>query len=117
MENVGRDNMGQTITSGDREALKKLKKFILIEHNDIAPPLIYDKVGQTIVKGIEIIDNQRVYVVLIEILECDNSGEEISREEKILKYLFDKGRIKSLAGFQEEKRLQSWRRKRKAVYY
>ena len=113
---MGRDNMGSIITADDQEALEKIRKFILVEHNDIALPLINDKVGQMAFKGIEIIDKVKVYSYLVEIIECDPDDNEISRKEKLFKYLFYGGRIKTLETYQREKQIKSRRRKRK-VYF
>ncbi len=101
----------------DRDSIERIRKFILVEHNDIATPLINDKVGQMAFKGIEIVDNMKVFPFLVEIIECDPDGNEISRKEKLFKYLFYDGRIKNLETYKSEKIIKYKRRKRKDVYF
>ena len=109
------DNMGSEISQDDQEALAKLKKFIMVEHANIAPPLIYTKIGKTIFKGFGEEDGIKVYVFEVEKIDCNNDGEEMTRTNFVMRYLFYGGRIKSLETYREEKRLKS--RKRREVYF
>ena len=108
-----RNRMGPKVEETTQEKLGRLKKWILAEHTDIAPPLIYTKVGKTILKGMESVDEIPVYVVLVEKIDCDNDGKEISRGNFIMRYLFDRDRIKSLETYEGEKRIKARRRRRR----
>ena len=103
------------LTKDDQADLVKLKRFIMTEHTDIAPPLIYTKVGKTIFMGLEEEDGIKVFVIKVEKIDCTNEGKEMTRASFIMRYLFYSGRIKSLETYREEKRLKS--RKRREVYF
>lgn len=104
--------MGSKVKETEREKLSKLKKWIYIEHTDIAPPLIYTKVGKLRLKGMESINGIPVYVVSVEKIDCDNKGKEISRANSIMRYLFDRDRVKSLETYKGESRIKARRRRK-----
>ena len=109
--------MGSKIKElSEKEKLQKIREFILVEHNDIAKPLINDKVGKMVLKETQDIDGLRIYRTLVEIIECDPEDKEISRKNKMLEYVFDKGKIKSLAGYFEEKRIRARKRRKKVIF-
>jgi len=98
--------MGQAIAKIE---LKRLKEFILREHTDISPPLIYTKVGKTTLKGIEQYEGQKVYVVEIEKIDCDPQGQEQERINLVMRYVIKGEDVMSL---EEHKARQKAARKR-----
>ena len=106
--------MGLDLTTEDWENLKKIKDFIKKEWTDIAPPLMWKEVGQTILKAVEWYKEIKVYVIEIEIIEKDHEGKEEKRESRIIEFIYD-GKPRTLATVMEEERQQS-RRKKKSTY-
>ena len=90
MERVERDNMGFDLTTQEWDDLKLIKEFIKKEYTDIVPPLLWNEVGQIILKEIEQYKGSKVYVIEVEITEKDENGIFKKKEVKLLKYIYNK---------------------------